>query len=126
MAMSENIQWGLRRKYETGSVKSIPLGKCLGYRKDEQGRIVIVEEEAIIIRRIYQQFVDGLGITEIAAGLERDGVRTDQGNTYWSLSTIRKILRNELTKGDFMFQKTFNRDPLTKRRLKNQGGLPKY
>ena len=126
VAMSENVQWGLRRKYETGSVKSIPLGKCLGYRKDKEGRIVIVEEEAVIVRRIYREFLDGLGITEIAAGLERDGVRTDQGNTSWSLSTIRKILRNELAKGDFMFQKTFNQDPLTKRRLKNQGELPKY
>lgn len=126
VAMSENVQWGLRRKYETGSVKSIPLGKCLGYRKDEKGRIVIVEEEAVIVRRIYREFLDGIGITEIAAGLEREGIRTDQGNTYWSLSTIRKILRNELAKGDFMFQKTFNQEPLTKRRLKNQGELPKY
>ena len=124
--MSENIQWGLRRKYETGSVKSVPLGKCLGYRKDEKGRIVIVEEEAIIVRRMYREFLDGLSITEIATGLERDGIRTDQGNAVWSLSTIRKILRNELAKGDFMFQKTFNQDPLTKRRIKNKGELPKY
>ena len=126
VAMSENVQWGLRRKYETGSVRSIPLGKCLGYRKDEEGQIVIVEEEAAIVRRIYSKFLDGLSITEIAAGLERDEIRTDQGNAFWSLSTIRKILRNELAKGDFMFQKTFNQDPLTKRRLKNQGELPKY
>lgn len=126
VAMSENVQWGLRRKYETGSVKSIPLGKCLGYRKDEEGQIVIVEEEAAVVRRIYQEFLDGLSVTEIAAGLEKDGIRTDQGNTAWSLSTIRKILRNELAKGDFMFQKTFNQDPLTKRRLKNKGELPKY
>lgn len=41
-AMSENIQWGLRRKYETGSVRSVPLGKCLGYGKDGDGQIVIV------------------------------------------------------------------------------------
>ena len=126
VAMSENIQWGLRRKYETGSVKSIPLGKCLGYRKDGTGCIAIVEEEAVIVRRIYREFLNGMSITEIAAGLERDWIRTDQGNTTWSLSTIRKILRNELAKGDFMFQKTFNQDPLTKRRLKNRGELPKY
>ena len=126
VAMSENIQWGLRRKYETGSVKSIPLGKCLGYRKDREGRIVIVEEEAAVVRRIYQEFLDGLSLTEIAAGLERDGIRTDQGNTSWSLNTIRKILRNELSKGDFLFQKTFNQDPLTKKRIKNKGELPKY
>ena len=125
-AMSENVQWGLRRKYETGSVKSIPLGKCLGYMKDGDGRIVIVEEEAAIVRRIYQEFLDGRSVTRIAEGLERDNVHTDQGNTKWSLSTIRKILRSELVKGDFMFQKTFNRDPLTKKRMENKGELSKY
>lgn len=126
VAMSENIQWGLRRKYEAGSVKSIPLGKCLGYRKDKRGNLEIVEEEAVIVRRIYQSFLDGMSITEIAADLESEGIRSDQGNTVWSLSSIRKILRNELNKGDFLFQKTYNQDPLTKKRIKNQGELPKY
>jgi len=125
-AMSENVQWGLRRKYETGSVKSIPLGKCLGYMKDGDGRIVVVEEEAAIVLRIYQEFLDGRSVTRIAEGLERDNIHTDQGNAKWSLSTIRQILRSELVKGDFMFQKTFNRDPLTKKRMENKGELPKY
>jgi len=124
--MSENIKWGLRRKYETGSVKSVMLGKCLGYRKDEEGQIVIVEEEASIVRRIYKEFLDGRSVTRIAEELERDEILTDQGNNVWSLSTIRKILRNELTKGDMLFQKTYNLDPLTKKRAKNKGELPMY
>lgn len=57
--MSENVKWGFRRKFETGSVKSLALGKCLGYRKDEEGGLIIVEEEAKIVRRIYQEFLDG-------------------------------------------------------------------
>ena len=124
--MSENIKWGYRRKYETGSVKTLQLGKCLGYRKDKDGRIVIVEEEAAIVRRIYQEFLDGLSPTRIAEGLERDGIRTDQGNEIWSVSTISKILRNELVKGDILFQKTYVLDPLTQKRMKNRGELPKY
>ena len=124
--MSENIKWGLRRKYETGNVQSLMLGKCLGYRKDEEGQVVIVEEEAKIVRRIYQEFLDGLSPTRIAEGLERDGVRTDQGNEIWSVSTISKILRNELVKGDILFQKTYVLDPLSQKRMKNTGELPKY
>ena len=126
VAMSENVQWGLRRKYESGSLNSIPLGKCLGYRKDKQGNLEIVEEEAAIVRRIYQSFLDGMSITEIAVDLEKEGIRSDQGNAVWSLSSFQKILRNELYKGDFLFQKTYNQDPLTKRRIKNRGELPKY
>ena len=37
-----------------------------------------------------------------------------------------RILRNELTKGDVLFQKTYNVDPLTKKRAKNKGELPMY
>ena len=48
------------------------------------------------------------------------------GPIVWSLSTIRKILRNELAKGDVLFQKTYNLDPLTKKRAKNKGELPMY
>ena len=124
--MSENIKWGFRRKYETGSVKSLMLGKCLGYRKDEEGQIVIVEEEAKIVRRIYQEFLDGKSLTGIALGLKKDGIRTNQGNETWSESTLHKILRNELVKGDILFQKTYVLDPLTQKRMKNNGELPKY
>lgn len=124
--MSENIKWGFRRKFETGSVKSLSIGKCLGYRKDEDGSIVVVEEEAVIVRRIYREFLDGLSPTRIAEGLEKDCVRTDQGNEIWSVSTISRILRNELVKGDILFQKTYVLDPLTQKRMKNKGELPKY
>lgn len=31
LSLSENVKWGLRRKYENGSVKSVPCGKFLGY-----------------------------------------------------------------------------------------------
>jgi len=33
---------------------------------------------------------------------------------------------NEKIKGDTLFQKTFNADPLTKKRVKNKGELPQY
>lgn len=124
--MSENIKWGFRRKYETGSVKSLSIGKCLGYRKDEDGNIVVVEEEAVIVRRIYREFLDGMGVSKIAQELQRDGIRTEQGHEEWCSTSIRKMLRNELLKGDIRFQKTYVRDPLTQKRLKNKGELAQY
>lgn len=124
--MSENIKWGLQRKYESGSVKSVGLGKCLGYGKDEDGNIVIVEQEAAIIRRIYQDFLDGLSLSRIAEGLEKDGILSDQGNVTWNPSSLRKMLGNELLKGDIRFQKTYSSNPLTQKRVKNRGGLAQY
>lgn len=122
--LSDNIKWGLQRKYEQGQAKSIPSGKFLGYDKDGEGNLVIVEAEARIVRRIYQEFLDGFGYCQIAGSLTKDRVPTEQGNEIWSFSTIKKILTNEKYKGDTLFLKTFNADPLTKRRVKNDGLRP--
>jgi site-specific DNA recombinase len=123
--LSENVKWGIRRKYESGSVKSVPCGKFLGYDKID-GKLVINEEQAIIIRRIYQEFLDGYSFAQIAAHLTADGIPSQQGNAVWNLSSVQQILKNEKFKGDTLFQKTYNTDHLTKKRADNNGELPQY
>jgi hypothetical protein len=46
------------------------------------------------------------------------------GGKEWCADHIKKVLTNEKFKGDTLFSKTFNADPLTKRRVKNTGQLP--
>lgn len=48
-SISENVRWGKRRSMESGNVY-MPYGHFLGYRKGEDGRPEIVEEEAKIVR----------------------------------------------------------------------------
>jgi DNA invertase Pin-like site-specific DNA recombinase len=52
LALSENIKWGIRRKYERGHVQSIPSGKFLGYDKDDTGNLVINEVEASTVIKL--------------------------------------------------------------------------
>jgi DNA invertase Pin-like site-specific DNA recombinase len=121
---SENVKWGIRRKYERGSVRSIPSGKFLGYKKDKQGNLIINEEQATIVRRIYQAFLHGLGTHQIATMLTKEKVPMAYGGKEWCASHILKVLTNEKYQGDTRFQKTFNTDYLTKHRAKNIGQLP--
>ena len=123
--LSENVRWGLQRKYEDGSFKSVPLGKMLGYEKAGD-TITVNEAEAEIVRRIYWEFLEGGSITQIAAGLTADGIPSQQGNAAWSISSIDHILRNEKFKGDTLFQKTYNTNYITKKRAVNTGELPQY
>jgi DNA invertase Pin-like site-specific DNA recombinase len=125
-ALSENIKWGIRRKYERGHVQSIPSGKFLGYDKDEDGSLIINEEQAAIVRRIYQEFLDGYGTFQIARRLTAENVPMSHGGKEWCASHILKVLTNEKMKGDTKCQKTYNADYLTKRRVKNKGELPQY
>ena len=123
---SENVKWGIHRKYERGHVQSIPSGKFLGYKKNIPGYLVINDAQACTVRRIYQLFLDGFGICQIATMLTKEKVPMAFGGKEWSTSHIQRVLANEKYLGDTKFQKTYNADYLTKRRAKNRGELPQY
>ena len=56
--------------------------------------------------------------------LNAEGVQT-RFNRSWHISTVRHILSNPTYTGNLILQKTFRADHLTKKRLKNEGQLPK-
>ncbi|MBB2183565.1 recombinase family protein [Lachnospiraceae bacterium MD1] len=123
---SDNVKWGIRRRYERGEIQSIPLGTLQGYDKNEDGNLVINEKEAEIIRHIYDLYLKGYGRYRISQILEDEGIPSNQGHTKWSWSTVEKILRNEKYRGDMLCQKTYSTNYLTKKKKKNMGELPQY
>lgn len=52
----------------------------LGYSKDKDGRLVIVPEEAKIIKEIYELYTSMVGPCEIARILESKGYKTGRAN----------------------------------------------
>ena len=124
--LSENIKWGIHKKYASGNIRSIPSGKFLGYDKDKYGDLVINEDQAELVKRIYQEFLDGYSPYQIAKRFTFESLPMAYGGKQWCVSHITKVLKNEKFKGDTMFQKTFNTCYLTKKRAKNKGELHKY
>ena len=122
-SISENVRWGKQKSMRDGKV-SLAYSRFLGYKKGADGRPEIVEEEAAIIRKIYDLFLSGKTINEIAAILTNMGVLTPAGRAKWSVSTVRSILSNEKYKGEALLQKTFTVDYLTKEVRKNNGEVP--
>lgn len=98
----------------------------LGYKKGEDGRPQIVEEEAEIVRSIYRMFLDGMTIRHIASHLTEKGILTPMKKKVWSVSTIKSILTNEKYKGDALLQKTYTTDYLSKKVKKNDGEVRQY
>lgn len=124
-SLSQNVKLGIQYRYQQGKVQ-INHNRFLGYTKDADGNLVIEPEQAEIVRRIYREYLQGLSMDKIAAGLEADGILTGAGKTKWHTSTINKILRNEKYMGDALLQKTYTTDFLTKKRIKNNGTVPQY
>ncbi len=124
-SISENVTWGKRRSMEEGKF-SLAYKCFLGYEKGEDGLPQIVEEEARIVRKIYQMFLDGKTVRTIADYLTGQGIPTPRGKEKWPVSTIISILTNEKYKGDALLQKTYTADFLTKKSKKNHGEVPQY
>ena len=124
-SISENVRWGKQKSMQEGNV-SMPYRRFLGYRKGEDGRPEIVEEEAEIVRRIYTMFLDGKTIRQIGEQLTSEGIPTPAGKKVWSVSTIKSILTNEKYRGDALLQKTYTVDYLSKEKRKNQGEVKQY
>ena len=121
--ISENVKWGLKRKYEKGEML---VRRMFGYQKGIDGQLHIIPEEAEVVRLIYGKYLEGESLNSIAQLLKEKGIKTIRGNTEWNVNSIRTILINEKYIGDAMAQKTFTTDYLTKTRKENQGELQKY
>lgn len=74
--------------------------QTLGYKKGEDDILEIVEDEAKIIRKIYQLFLEGQAVRMIADHLTNQGIPTPMGKEKWRVSTIMSILQNERVQGD--------------------------
>lgn len=123
--MSDNIKWGIRERMREGKV-CLNCTRFLGYDKDENGRLVVVESEAVIVRIIFELYLKGFGVRRIKKFLEENGIKTVTGKDVWSTSTIDRILSNEKYVVDVLMQKSFTEDFLTGKRSKNEGELSMY
>lgn len=123
--ISENSRWGILRGFQNGKV-FCNTNRFLGYDKDEHGELVINEQEAEIVRRIYEEYLDGKSYQAIARGLMRDHIKTVTGGDTWWDSSITLILTNEKYYGALLQQKTVTVDFLTHKRIRNKGQEQQY
>lgn len=121
-SISENVKWAARKRFAQG----IPNGRARVFGYTWQGDIlVIVPAEAEIVKRIFNEYLTGKTPRKIALDLNDNGITTRAG-CKWSDFSIRTILKNITYTGNMLFQKSFVDDPISKRRKKNNGELPRY
>ena len=124
-SLSANVRLGIQFRNQEGKVR-VNHNWFLGYTKDEEGKLIIEPDQAEVLRRIYAEYLDGKSLLQIKRGLEADGVLNGAGHEKWYESNIKQILTNEKYIGDALLQKTCTVSILEKKRVKNDGALPKY
>ena len=112
--LSERVKFGFQRAIESGKV--LGNNSILGYKKDNC-KLVIVPEEAKIIRKIFDMYVnDHIGMKSIGIKLAEEGIYNKKGKVF-TQSTIKYILTNPKYKGYYCGNKTRVIDYHTKKRI---------
>lgn len=120
---SRRVKWGQRQQMENGVV--FGRKEMFGYNivKNDQGKqcFEIIEEEAKIVKLIFEWFASGDGTFRIANRLRDMGVKTKRYKNGWSNTVILRLLRNEKYVGDLEQGKTYTPDALTHKKKYNRG-----
>ena len=121
-SISDNCKWGIRKRMEQG----IPNGHFRVYGYHWEGdTLVPTPEEAVIVKRIFQNFLDGKSRLETEREFAAEGITTRDG-CRWVDSNIKSVLCNVTYTGNLLLQKEFTADPISKKKKKNHGELPQY
>lgn len=122
--VSENLKWRSRKMFEEGKLM-INTTRFLGYDKDEYGDLVINNEQAKVVRRIFIEYLKGKGSYAIARELNEENITTVT-KSKWCDTTVLGILKNEKYKGDAILQKYYTPENVKKRSIKNNGEINSY
>ena len=113
--LSKKINNSNRRRQQTGT-SIITNGKLWGYNQKD-GELTINEEEAKVVRRIFELYISGLGCRGIRKKLTEEGYLT-RNATEFAETTIKRMIKNEKYKGTVVFNKQ-HKDFDTKKIIQN-------
>lgn len=104
VSISENEKWSIRKRFQDGTfIISYPP---FGY-ENVDGEMIIVPEQAEIVKEIFAACLAGKGTHAIAKELNARGLKTKK-NGNWGAGAVNAILTNEKYTGDVIFQKTYS------------------
>ncbi|MFI3225897.1 MAG: recombinase family protein [Clostridia bacterium] len=122
--ISENSKWSTQKRFRDGTFRVACV--AYGYTKDENGEIIIHEEECKIARRIFDEYLSGQGCYLIAKGLNQDDIPVIRDAEQWNENVVKEILQNPIYQGELVLQKTYTTEGVPFIKKKNKGELPMY
>ena len=121
--ISDNMRWSYKHRMKSGEF--ITCKAPLGYKLVDR-KLVIDEEAAELVRRIFDMYLSGMGLEKIANTLNNEHTAKRYGYKKWYFTTVRYILKNERYMGDAILQKRYTTDTLPFREKYNHGEKDMY
>jgi len=123
-SISENVKIGVKAKMVKGDY--IGQARCYGYNWNKDKKMLeINEEEAKVVKMIFNWYVDGIGSYRIAKKLNKLNIPNYYGRK-WNYGSIKKMITNEKYVGDLMSGKAYVVDPISHKKVWNYGEKAMY
>lgn len=122
LAGAQRCSTAIRMKMENGEF--ITCYAPYGYKLDKKHSLVVDEEQAKTVKRIFSMYLEGTGTLTIAKILNSEGIASNYGK--WTSVTVCYILRNEKYIGDSLLRKSYTPLMLPLKKQKNHGEVDQY
>lgn len=117
------MNWSVDRRFRQGLFLTPEL---LGFDCDEDGNLVVNQDEAETVKVIYYLYLNGFSLKEIAELLTDYGRKTKLGNTEWNPSSLAGVIGNERHCGDILARKTYTPNFLNHKVKRNKNNRTQY
>ena len=102
---SVELSQKIRRGMKINAEKCLFTGSNpgLGYRVDSERRFYIDEDEAKVVREIYERYARGETKSEIIHDMQKRNIKTSRGNDF-NMNSLTRILNNKRYLGVYMYK----------------------
>lgn len=120
----ESMLWSLKERFKNQRLlMPEPYGfsrkRTAAGKFDPKARLEIVEDEAEVVRFIFDSFLAGISIQSICEILDDMSIPTKTGCEKWNSGSVRYILSNERYCGNVLTWKTFTKSLFEHKKIKN-------
>lgn len=122
-SISKNVRWSYEKRMSSGQF--VTCKAPLGYRT-QGSKLYIVDEEAEVVRYIFDEYLSGKSRAEIASSLNASNAPRMKEVAIWKESTVYHVLTNEKYTGNALVGKNITTNTLPRRKHKNYGEQGKY
>ena len=123
-SISQNVKMGIKAKMKRGEYVGLPNPYGYDWNKVTQ-ELTINEEQAEVVRMIFNWYADGIGCNTIAKKINEKGIPSPRGKK-WSQQYVREMLDQEKYVGDLIGQKLYTVSPITHKKRRNYGEKERY
>ena len=88
-SMGENVKWRINKTFEQGEIYN--TSRFYGYDIIDK-KFIINEEQASVVRRIFQMVLDGFGYIKIIEVLNKENIKSPSGSK-WTIRSLERIIK---------------------------------